>query len=388
MVGRTRAATIAGGSAVALLSIALGGSSAMAQGSDGQRDGSAGMSMAAESYQESHGVSDAVAEDAIADQESAAQLLHDNGATLGVDADMWVEHEAGNQTLHVRTADSSLTTELKNSLALTETELIIHEEAVGTAPKTMADEDLNEEVKEITPGLQGMYSRASDGVLVVETLDELTDDELSEIGEILGYDDVELNTVHEPSSDQLTVRGGAAMTSCTTGFAGTYAGEIGVISARHCGESEQSVYDAPVDTSGDSAPTDHTMSTYKRRADIGFFAVPSGSTLSSTFYGDDPSPIDLGSGPIEVGEGFTVCHQGKTTGWACGDVTSIAYQPTYDDACLDDVCEATFVRVGAVNQNPGDSGGPWITGENSAIGIHKGGWGQLRDLLQAHLRCG
>ncbi len=61
-----------------------------------------------------------------------------------------------------------------------------------------------------------------------------------------------------------------------------------------------------------------------------------------------------------------------TTGYQCGSVTSITYAPTWSGACPGVTCQPVWVRINAY-QLPGDSGGPWFIGGNSAVGIHKGG---------------
>lgn len=106
-------------------------------------------------------------------------------------------------------------------------------------------------------------------------------------------------------------------------------------------------------------------------ADIAFYGVASSNTLTNTrFASSSSSAIRVGS-PIHVGPGTVACHRGKTKGYKCGTISSIADKPTYSGACPDGPCNSVFVRVTA-EQAGGDSGGTWSAGSNP-IGIHKGG---------------
>jgi hypothetical protein len=314
------------------------------------------------SYKTKHSTTDAIASAAVSDQRTISEILANEEIELGKDADLWITPEESGQQINVRTSDSE--------------DLKISDVNVTTADPLAAEEELSSRqrhaaVSKVSPNVQAMHTRTSDGALIIETLDELNDADIDRLIESTGFAKVEVETLDETPRDSITIRGGAAMGSCTSGFAATYVGEIGFLSARHC-SSPHSIFDSPSSTIGDFAPATKMSSTYKRDADISFFSVPSDvNSLSSTFYGSDGASTSLGQGPVEVGEGFTVCHRGRTTGWQCGETTSIVYQPTWEGACIDDICNSTFVRVDA-NQDQGDSGGPWVSGDSPA-GIHKGG---------------
>ena len=63
-----------------------------------------------------------------------------------------------------------------------------------------------------------------------------------------------------------------------------------------------------------------------------------------------------------------VCHQGNVSGHSCGYITSLFTKPYWVPG------SDFFVMAEAptLNDQPGDSGGPWFYG-NSAYGIHTGG---------------
>ena len=71
--------------------------------------------------------------------------------------------------------------------------------------------------------------------------------------------------------------------------------------------------------------------------------------------------------------GSYVCKYGKITGFGCGSIVAIDFQPTDQTDCsIPCSFSATFIRVhnedGDVLAQDGDSGGPWFRG-NTAYGI-------------------
>jgi hypothetical protein len=63
-----------------------------------------------------------------------------------------------------------------------------------------------------------------------------------------------------------------------------------------------------------------------------------------------------------------VCHQGDTSGTSCGYVTALFTAPGW----VPDATQFVLVEAPSINEQAGDSGGPWFYG-NSAYGIHSGG---------------
>ncbi|WP_156374052.1 hypothetical protein [Cellulomonas sp. Leaf334] len=110
------------------------------------------------------------------------------------------------------------------------------------------------------------------------------------------------------------------------------------------------------------------MQRYDSLADLAYFRVASHNSLVRGYFRASSTTFQYGA-PGSVAQGSWACHRGKTTGWACGTITSIAYQPP--SSMCGGTCSAVFVVVSAASQ-PGDSGGPWLVG-STPVGIHKGG---------------
>lgn len=60
---------------------------------------------------------------------------------------------------------------------------------------------------------------------------------------------------------------------------------------------------------------------------------PTSHSVEPRYYGTSNS----GSGTLQLGNSTNVqgaykCHRGKTTGYSCGTLTSVAYKPTYANA--------------------------------------------------------
>ncbi|QKV91816.1 S1 family peptidase [Streptomyces sp. NA02950] len=148
---------------------------------------------------------------------------------------------------------------------------------------------------------------------------------------------------------------------CSIGFSVTQGDRNGFVTAGHCGD-----------------PGDSTA---------GYNRVAQGSFQGSTFPGNDyawvetnnnwtPQPWVVGadntnvvvSGSQQAPVGSSVCRSGSTTGWHCGTIlqhnTSVQYT------------EGTVRGVSRTNvcAEPGDSGGPYISGSEGQ-GVLSGGSG-------------
>ncbi|MCP9206000.1 S1 family peptidase [Streptomyces cucumeris] len=148
---------------------------------------------------------------------------------------------------------------------------------------------------------------------------------------------------------------------CSIGFSVSQGDRNGFVTAGHCGD-----------------PGDSTA---------GYNRVAQGSFQGSTFPGNDyawvetndnwtPQPWVVGadnanvvvSGSQQAPVGSSVCRSGSTTGWHCGTIlqhnTSVQY------------AEGTVRGVSRTNvcAEPGDSGGPYISG-NEGQGVLSGGSG-------------
>lgn len=176
------------------------------------------------------------------------------------------------------------------------------------------------------------------------------------------------------SNQLIADKGGLRMTSCTTAFTVINSNTLNksVATAAHCADSFQQ-YQTWEPSDGIQYTMNFRGEVHDANADIAWYGTPA-HTVRPRFYGG----ITVGDGSLQTGWGVAavgshLCHQGKTTGYSCGDVTSISFQPTYAGACPG-TCNSSFVRVFGSNLKnlPGDSGGPWFR-DTTIYGVHKGG---------------
>lgn len=351
-------------------------------GRDATEDDSSATEAAIESYREEQLIDHETAELIISDQEALPGVLEEAGVDMGVNADVWIEPSEGGQTVTVRTTDEEMITELVHSANTLEATEILIEESEPMDSTVLKDPDFEETVTDLVPDAQGMYVRLSDGALVIDSSTDVADSTIDELLEASGLESVVVDVHEEVADDSLTIRGGAALTSCTSGFAAKRGSQIGFYTAAHC-TSTQRIYSSPSSTSGSSTVGTRRVQTYNSNADIAFYSVGSSNVLASRFYGANGALSRVGA-PVNVGEGTMACHRGKVTKWQCGRVTSIAYKPVYKGACPSGSCKSTFVRVSA-KQAKGDSGGPWLLG-TSPLGIHKGGASTWSIYSQIHYK--
>ncbi|WP_162959256.1 hypothetical protein [Micromonospora tulbaghiae] len=312
------------------------------------------------------------ATDAIHDQKNVVELISRTGVALGVDADVWIEQDSGGQILRVRTARKDVASAFAELRLSSLTTVSVVDATPISSRRPELTTQVEAAVRQVSPGVQGMYVRTADGALVIETTDSGSGSVAQAVKDRTGFPEVVLKHLQDAGGDSaLTVRGGVAMTSCTAGFSAKNGSAIGYFSAAHCGQT-QNIYPNTAGTGVWETSTRQAQN-YGANADIAFYgvAVGTGNSISNTFYGSSSSSPTIVGGPQDVPEGITACHRGKTTGWKCGTITSIAYKPTWSGACPGTTCNSVFVRVSA-DQAGGDSGGPWVNGSN-AIGIHKGG---------------
>ena len=284
-----------------------------------------------------------------------------------MDFDLWTEPSASGQGVFVRSSsdvpeDVLVAADLSSDTSVT----IVNEAAIGRDTAAALSDEVEHAVDATVPDVQGVYVDVTDGALVVQTSasETLSTDEIA----VPGFDSVRVEHVDGPMSDSIAVRGGVGMSGCTAAFPATSGSYIGFYSAAHCGS--MTVYANTAGTGTGTAAAIRSRN-HGPNADIAFFSIANSNSISRTFFGSSSTQATATSGPVSVGEGFTVCHRGKTTGWNCGKVQSIAYKPTWSNACNGSTCRPVFVSV-AARQAGGDGGGPWVSG-NSAIGIHKGG---------------
>lgn len=336
--------------------------------SDEHFDASEATDYAVDSYQDEFGASTEVAQAAITDQERLIDLLHDEEIELGSDADVWVQSHDNGQAIHVRTADQGVIQAL-TAFEFEASEVVIEPLNAEIELMSFDDDAVESAILEVSPGLQGFYVDVQDGALVIDTTDVLNDAEVDQIRNATGYAAVEVQHSPEEAGNMLTARGGAAMSSCTSGFAARSGNLNGFFTAAHCRNSVQRLYSGRT-TGSTSVPATVRRYVNNANADIGFFSVPGGNSVSRIIYASNTTTHTVTSAR-SIPTGVQACSRGKISGWRCATVTSVNYRPTWSTACPGTTCNATFIRANTGGA-PGDSGGPLVVG-NSAVGILQGG---------------
>ncbi|HET9518777.1 MAG TPA: S1 family peptidase [Actinoplanes sp.] len=155
----------------------------------------------------------------------------------------------------------------------------------------------------------------------------------------------------------INVGGGAAR--CSIGFAVVG----GFVTAGHCGA-------AGATTIGAAERRQQGVvraSVFPGNADMGFVAVQDGSTLRpvvNDFAGRE-LPV---AGNTEAPIGAAVCRSGSTTGTFCGRILAKNQTVNYPEGTVTGLTQTDVCAEG------GDSGGPWLAGDQ-AQGVTSGGSG-------------
>ena len=160
------------------------------------------------------------------------------------------------------------------------------------------------------------------------------------------------------------IQGGRPLTDCTTGWVvRSSGGELGVTTAGHCGNA--TTYE------DDWLGMIFRQEQYSGSYDIQWHSAGCGITYNNEF--DSGLGIRSVTGSLSRSQqsvGAWVCKHGRTTGLTCGSIDSKNVNPNYVPSG-----QSTFIRVDAGDvplSLPGDSGGPWFSG-NTAYGTHSGG---------------
>ncbi|MGW8063605.1 trypsin-like serine protease [Streptomyces ziwulingensis] len=151
---------------------------------------------------------------------------------------------------------------------------------------------------------------------------------------------------------------------CSIGFPVTKGAQQGFVTAGHCGRVGAS-------TTGANRVAQGTFqgSTFPGR-DMGWVVTNSDWTATPYVKGAGGRDVPVaGSTPAPVGA--SVCRSGSTTGWHCGTIQQHNTSVTYPEGTITGLTRTT------VCAEPGDSGGPFISG-NQAQGVTSGGSGNCR----------
>lgn len=163
------------------------------------------------------------------------------------------------------------------------------------------------------------------------------------------------------------------ITHCTAGYSATRYGVQGVITAAHCGNTNNELGTEllyvgrnrndkfkMILTGYDSNPNTG------KYHDLAFFAPDDKSIRALPLYFPEPSAVtEPAYSAATAGVGTYICHYGKATGTSCGKVTDTYFsnpntQLSGKGCASSGPCASTFVRVegAGLRCDGGDSGGP------------------------------
>jgi len=148
---------------------------------------------------------------------------------------------------------------------------------------------------------------------------------------------------------------------CSVGFSVTEGEQQGFVSAGHCGSAGDTTAgynQVDQGTFQDSVFPGH---------DYSWVATNDDWTATPYVRGEGGANVTV-SGSVEALVGASVCRSGSTTGWHCGTIQQHDTSVTYPEGTVNGVTRTT------VCAEPGDSGGPFVSG-SQAQGVTSGGSG-------------
>ena len=156
---------------------------------------------------------------------------------------------------------------------------------------------------------------------------------------------------------------------CTWGFAAAKGADKFLVTAGHCNNAAD--YGPWIQTTLVESLVHGTTDVSQHGVDP-FFYNQFDNFVERKDTAGNPLPdheITSRTGYYSTDYADVVCHTGRITGHSCGYVTSLFVGPWWVPS------SGRFVQVESptMNNQQGDSGGPWYYG-NSAFGIHAGGW--------------
>lgn len=167
-------------------------------------------------------------------------------------------------------------------------------------------------------------------------------------------DFAELVPVDGLSTPTASLYGGLHLTSCTSGFSVVRNnGTRGITTAGHCANAQS--YAGPLVFQSEK---------YSGGNDIQWHTQTGSSVTNSAYFGVHTRVVKTWVTSHTVGK--WVCKYGRSTGYDCGQIKSNTHNPT---GCVPNAT-SNYVRVYkrfADLSEPGDSGGPFMSG-NSAYG--------------------
>ncbi|MFI5675396.1 carbohydrate-binding protein [Streptomyces cellulosae] len=162
------------------------------------------------------------------------------------------------------------------------------------------------------------------------------------------------------------IRGGDAyyiedIARCSVGFAVTKGAQQGFASAGHCGKAGDTTTGFNMVAQGTFQASDFPGH------DMSWVGVNSDWTATSAVKGEGGQDVQV-AGSAQALIGAAICRSGSTSGWHCGIIQQHDTSVTYAEGTVDGVTRTT------VCAEPGDSGGPYVSG-TQAQGVTSGGSG-------------
>ncbi|NUT29184.1 MAG: S1 family peptidase [Streptomyces sp.] len=148
---------------------------------------------------------------------------------------------------------------------------------------------------------------------------------------------------------------------CSVGFSVTKDQQQGFASAGHCGQRGDTTAGFNMADQGE-----FQASTFPSK-DMSWVAVNSNWTATPDVKGEGGQRTQV-TGSVQALVGASICRSGSTTGWHCGTIQQHDTSVTYSQGTVDGVTQTT------VCAEPGDSGGPYLSG-SQAQGVTSGGSG-------------
>ncbi|MDO0938581.1 alpha-lytic protease prodomain-containing protein [Streptomyces sp. DG2A-72] len=148
---------------------------------------------------------------------------------------------------------------------------------------------------------------------------------------------------------------------CSVGFSVTKGTQQGFASAGHCGDTGDK-------TTGYNKADQGTFkaSTFPGK-DMSWVGVNTAWTATPDVKGEGGEKTEI-TGSVQALVGASICRSGSTTGWRCGKIEQHDTSVDYSQGTVDGVTKTT------VCAEPGDSGGPYVSG-SQAQGVTSGGSG-------------
>ncbi len=151
---------------------------------------------------------------------------------------------------------------------------------------------------------------------------------------------------------------GGAQARCSIGFAV----EGGFVTAGHCGAAGTQTTDRENLDQGEVV-----VSVFPGTADLGVVQTNANVTLQPFVNDFDGNALPVG-GSAEAPVGAAVCRSGSTTGTFCGTILAKNQTVNYPEGAVTGLTRTDVCAEG------GDSGGPWLSGDQ-AQGVTSGGFG-------------